>query len=62
MELTQLIDNVQVAIVVVIAKSTAARRNGSGNARAAFLCDLFKTAIAEIAIEILVLGIRSFGF
>ena len=50
------------AIVVVIAKSAAARRSIFHNARAALFGHLFKAAVLQIAVEIFVLGVFQISF
>src|ERR1700722_10727922 len=53
--------NIHVAIVVVVAKGAAARGRVFQDAGTSLLRDFFKTAVAEIAVEVLMLGILKIG-
>src|SRR5271155_3609743 len=55
-------DDVDVSVVIVIAEGTSARGHGGGDSRTGFVCDLFESTVAEIAIQVFVLCVGSFGF
>ncbi len=57
--MTQLTSDVDVAVVVEVAEGGAARGGGGVDAGAGFGGDLFELAVAEVAVEILVLGVGS---
>ena len=54
--------DVEVAVVVVIAEGAAASWSVFHDSRAALVGDFFEAAVAEIAIEIFVLGVFEVGF
>ena len=50
-------DYVEVAVVVVVSEGAAAGGDGSGHAGAGLAGDLFELAVAQVAIEVFVLGV-----
>ena len=54
--------DIEVAVVVVVAEGAAAGRGVFHDARAALVGDFFEAAVAEIAVEVFVLGVFEVGF
>jgi hypothetical protein len=55
-------DHIDVAVVVVVAEGAASPGNSSSDAGATFVGDILEAAVAQVAIEILTLGVRGFCF
>ena len=53
-------DDVDVAVVVEVSEGAAAASGGRGDAGAALRGDLFEPSVAQVAVEVLVLGIWGF--